>query len=181
MPSPSSGTYADELLERARERRLVVKSGLNRDLEQRHGGLHHQLFRVLDAMLDQPLVSGDAERRFEGAGKVARGKPAFTCNIRKPDAAMQVLMKNFRRSSFLPWRKTSLRMLRRFPEYTVPLNEMRSEDKTELVEGKHRGSIAPPHERKNTLGDLGHNQIVFEHCQAIIIYPAKTQILRDVI
>jgi membrane glycosyltransferase len=61
MPSPSSGAYADELLERARERRLAVKSGLNRDFEQRHGGLHHQLLRVLDAMLDQPLVSGDAE------------------------------------------------------------------------------------------------------------------------
>ena len=46
MPSPSSGAYADELLERARERRLAVKSGLNRDFEQRHGGLHHQLLRV---------------------------------------------------------------------------------------------------------------------------------------
>jgi len=65
MPSPSSGTYTDELLESARERRLVVKSGLNRDLEQRHGGLYHQFLGVLDAMLNQPLVSGDAERCFE--------------------------------------------------------------------------------------------------------------------
>jgi len=52
-------------LESARERSLVVKSGLNRDLEQRDGGLNHQFLGVLDAMLNQPLVSGDAERCFE--------------------------------------------------------------------------------------------------------------------
>ena len=65
MPSPSSGTYTDELLESAGERSLVVKSGLNRDLEQRHAGLNHQFLGVLDAMLNQPLVSGNTERCFE--------------------------------------------------------------------------------------------------------------------
>jgi hypothetical protein len=58
---------------------------------------------------------------------------------------------------------------------------MRSEDETELIESQHRGSVAPPKERKNALRDLGHNEIIFEHCQAIVIYTAKTEILRDVI
>ena len=48
-------------------------------------------------------------------------------------------------------------MPRCFLEYTVLLDEMRSEDETELIEGKHRGSVAPPKERKNALRDLGHN------------------------
>ena len=61
LPLPSSGTYANELLEGTRKRRLVVKAGLNRDLKQRHGGLDHQSLGVLDAMLKQPLVSRDAE------------------------------------------------------------------------------------------------------------------------
>jgi hypothetical protein len=64
-PSPSSGTDTDELVERARERCLVIKSRLNRDVDQRHAGLAHQLFGVVDAMLTQPLVSGGAERCFE--------------------------------------------------------------------------------------------------------------------
>ena len=51
VPSPSSGTNSGALLERARERRLVVKSGLHRDLEQRQGGVDHQFFGVLNAML----------------------------------------------------------------------------------------------------------------------------------
>ncbi len=108
MPSPSSGADTDELMECARERCLVIKSRLNRDLDQRHAGLAHQLFGVVNAMLNQPLVSGDAERGFERAGKVADGKSAFACNLGKPDAAMHVLMKKFRRSSLLPWRQTSL-------------------------------------------------------------------------
>src|SRR5882762_3231670 len=57
VPSPSSGTDTDELMECARERRLVIKSRLNRDVDQRHSGLGHQLFGVLYAMLNQPLVS----------------------------------------------------------------------------------------------------------------------------
>ena len=65
MPSPSSGADPDELMECARERCLVIKSRLNRDLDQRHAGLAHQLFGVVNAMLNQPLVSGDAERGFE--------------------------------------------------------------------------------------------------------------------
>ena len=65
MPSPSSGADPDELVECARERGLVIKSGLNGDVEQRHGGLNHQFLGALDAMLNQPLVSGDAERDFE--------------------------------------------------------------------------------------------------------------------
>ena len=108
MPSPSSGADADELMECAGERRLVVESRLNRDVDQRHAGLAHQLFGVVNAMLHQPLVSGGAERGFERAGKVADGKSAFARNVRKPDAAMHVLMKKFRRSSLLPWRQTSL-------------------------------------------------------------------------
>ncbi len=58
---------------------------------------------------------------------------------------------------------------------------MRSENETELIEGKHRGSVAPSQERKNALRDLGHNQIIFEHCQAIVTYAAKTEILGNVI
>ena len=51
MPSPSSRTDADELMECARERRLVVESRSNRDLGQRYARLAHQLFRVVNAML----------------------------------------------------------------------------------------------------------------------------------
>src|SRR6202049_2409117 len=93
VPSPSSGTDTEELMECARERCLVIKSRLNRDVDQRHVGLAHQLFGVVNAMLNQPLVSGDAERGFERAGKVADGKSAFACNVREPDAAMHVVMK----------------------------------------------------------------------------------------
>jgi len=108
MPSPSSGADPDELMECARERCLIIKSRLNRDLDQRHAGLAHQLFGVFNAMLHQPLVRGGAERGFEGAGKVADGESAFARNVRKPDPAMHALMKKFRRSSLLPWRQTSL-------------------------------------------------------------------------
>ena len=52
-------------MERARERSLVIKSRLHGDLDQRHAGLGHQFFGMLNAMLNQPLVSGDAERCFE--------------------------------------------------------------------------------------------------------------------
>jgi hypothetical protein len=65
MPSPSSGTDTNELMECVRERCLVIKSRLNRYLDQGDGGLGHQFFGVLNAMLNQPLVSGDAERCFE--------------------------------------------------------------------------------------------------------------------
>jgi hypothetical protein len=65
MPPLSSGTDTDELMECARERCLVIKSRLNRDVDQRHTGLAHQLFCVLNAMLNQPLVSRNAERCFE--------------------------------------------------------------------------------------------------------------------
>ena len=65
MPPPSAGAYTDELVECAGERCLVIKSRLNRDINQRHAGLAHQLFGVVDAMLNQPLVSGNAERGFE--------------------------------------------------------------------------------------------------------------------
>jgi hypothetical protein len=65
MPPPSSGANADELMERARERRLVTKSRLNRYINQRHTRAAHQLFGVVNAVLDQPLVSGCAKRRFE--------------------------------------------------------------------------------------------------------------------
>jgi len=87
---------------------------------------------------------------------------------------MQVLTKNFRRSSLLPGRQSSSRMPPSFLEYTVPLDKMRSEDETELIEGKHGESVFPPKKRKDTLGDLRHNQIVFEHCQAIVTDATKT-------
>src|ERR1700722_18898586 len=106
MPAPSSRADVDELMEFARELCLVIKSRLNRDVDQRHAGLGHQLFGVVNAMLNQPLVSGCAKRVFERAGKVADGKSAFACNVRKPNPAMHVLMKNFRRSALLPWRQT---------------------------------------------------------------------------
>ena len=65
MPAPSSGTDTHDFMESARERCLVIKSRLNGDLDQRHGGLGYQFFGMLNAMLNQPLVSGDAERCFE--------------------------------------------------------------------------------------------------------------------
>jgi hypothetical protein len=43
----------DELVECAGERHLVIKSRLNRDVDQRHAGLAHQLFGVVNAMLKQ--------------------------------------------------------------------------------------------------------------------------------
>jgi len=58
---------------------------------------------------------------------------------------------------------------------------MCSEHEAELIENQHRQTVAPPKERKDAFGDLGHNQIVFEHCQAILAYPAKTEILSNVI
>jgi len=103
MPSPSSGADADELMEGARERCLVIKSRLNRYVDQRHAGLAHQLFGLVNAMLHQPVVRGNTERGFEGAGKVADGKSAFACNVSKPDPAVHVLVKKFRRSPLLPW------------------------------------------------------------------------------
>ena len=63
-------------------------------------------FRV-NAMLNQPLVSGDTEGDFEGPGKVTGGESAFACNVSKPDTALQVLMEKLRGSPLLPWRKTS--------------------------------------------------------------------------
>ena len=65
VPAPSSGADSHELMECARKRCLVIKSRLNRDLDQRHAGLAHQFFSVVNAMLSQPLVSGDAERGLE--------------------------------------------------------------------------------------------------------------------
>ena len=94
-------------MECVRERRLVIKSRLNRDVDQRHAGLAHQLFGVVNAMLNQPLVSGDAERCFERAGEVADGKSAFACNVRNPDPAMHILIKKFGSSPLLPGRQTS--------------------------------------------------------------------------
>jgi len=35
-----------------------------------------------------------------------------------------------------------------------------------LIESQRRQIVAPPKERKDAFGDLGHNQIVFEHCLA---------------
>ena len=65
MTAPSSGTEPNELMECARERRLVIESRLNRDVDQRHAGLAHQLLGVVNATLNQPPVSGGAERGFE--------------------------------------------------------------------------------------------------------------------
>jgi hypothetical protein len=53
LPSPSSGADADELMERACECGLVIKSRLNRDLDQRQAGLAHQLLGVVNAMLNR--------------------------------------------------------------------------------------------------------------------------------
>ena len=112
---------------------------------------------------------------------MAGGKPAFSGDVRHADAAMHVLMKDFRRSSLLPRRQSSLGMARRLLEYAVALDEMRTEDEAELIEGKHRRSVAAAEKRKNTLRDLRHNQIIFEHCQAIVIHTAEAEILGDVI
>src|SRR5579862_6974058 len=94
---------------------------------------------------------------------------------------MHVLVKKFRRSPLLPWRQTSLGTPPCFLDYAIPLQKMRSEDEAELIESQHRETVAPPKERKDAFGDLGHNQIVFEHRQAIVTYPAETEILGNVI
>lgn len=65
LPPPSSGADPDEPMECAREGCLIIESGLNGDVDQRHAGLAHQLFGVFNAMVSQPLVSGGAERGFE--------------------------------------------------------------------------------------------------------------------
>ena len=61
------------------------------------------------------------------------------------------------------------------------MQKMGAEDEAELIESEHRETVAPPKERKDALGDLGHNQIVFEHREAIVTYSAKTEILGNVI
>jgi hypothetical protein len=61
LSSPASGTDADDLVECTRECCLVVEAGLRCDIGQRHVRLGHQEFGVVDAMLNQPLVGGDAE------------------------------------------------------------------------------------------------------------------------
>jgi hypothetical protein len=157
MPSPSSGADAYKLMERTRERCLVIKSRLNRDVDQRLAGVGHQLFGAVDAMLNQPLVRGNTERSFEGAGKVADGESAFAGNLRKANAAVHVLMEKLRGPSFLPWRQTSLRALCCFVEYTVPLKKMCSEDETELIESQNGGAVGPPKQWKDAFGDLGYN------------------------
>src|SRR6266850_7614927 len=58
---------------------------------------------------------------------------------------------------------------------------MRSQDETELIKSQRRDTVALSKERKDTFGDLGHNQIVFEYRQAIVTYSAKTEILSNVI
>ena len=112
---------------------------------------------------------------------MADGESAFTRNFMEPDAAMHVFMKKLGGPSFLPWRQASVGTPRCFPEYTILLKKMRPQDEAELIESQHRESVAPPKERKDAFGDLGHNQIVFEHCQAIVTYPANPEILGNVI
>lgn len=94
---------------------------------------------------------------------------------------MHVLMENFRCDSLLPWRETALCVPRCFLEYTVPLDEMRSQDETESIERKYREIVAATNERKDAFSDLSNNEIVFEHRQAVIIYPTNTEIHCDVI
>ena len=65
ISAPSSGTDTHDFMESVRERRLIIKPRLNRYVDQRHGGLGYQFFGMLNAMLNQPLVSGGAERSFE--------------------------------------------------------------------------------------------------------------------
>ena len=112
---------------------------------------------------------------------MADGKSAFACNLRKPDPAMHVLVKKFRRSPLLPWRQTSLGTPSCCVDYAVSLEKMRAEDEAELIESQHRETVAPPKERKDAFGDLSHDQIVYEDCQAIVTHPAKTEILSNVI
>jgi hypothetical protein len=68
-----------------------------------------------------------------------------------------------------------------FLEYAVLLKKMRSEDEAELIQSQHRETVPPAKERKDALGDLGHNQIVCEHCQTIVTYAAKTEIVGNVV
>jgi hypothetical protein len=66
-------------------------------------------------------------------------------------------------------------------EYTVPLEKMCSENEAELIESQHREAVLSPKERKDAFGDLGNNQVVFEHRQAIVTYPAIAEIVGNVI
>ena len=61
------------------------------------------------------------------------------------------------------------------------MEKMCSQDEAKLIESQHRETVAPPKERKDAIGDLGHNQVILEHCHAIVTYSAKTEILGDVI
>ena len=75
MPSPSTGADADELMECVGERRLIIKSRLDRDVDQRHAVLGHQLFGVVDAMLNQPLVRRDAKEALNERAKWLTDNP----------------------------------------------------------------------------------------------------------
>ena len=58
---------------------------------------------------------------------------------------------------------------------------MCSENEAELIESQYREAVLSPEERKDAFSDLGHNKIIFEHCQAIVTYPAQTEILGNII
>jgi hypothetical protein len=94
---------------------------------------------------------------------------------------MQVLMKNFARASFLPWRQPTLRGLSCFLDHSISLYQMRSEDEAKLIQGQQGGAVASPQERKNAFRDLGHNQIIFEHSETIVAHSTETGILGDVV
>jgi hypothetical protein len=112
---------------------------------------------------------------------VADGESALSRNFGQPDSALQILVKKFRRASLLPGRKAAFGRPRRFLKYPVSMDDVRAEDEAELIEGQHRGSVAAAKERKDALGDLRQDQIVFEHCEPIIPHPAKPEIVGDVV
>jgi len=94
---------------------------------------------------------------------------------------MHVFVKKLAGSSLLPWCKSPLGRPCCFLEYAVLLDKMRSQDKAELIQSQPRETVAPPKERKDAFGNLGYNQIVFEHCHAIVTDLAKTKIFNNVI
>jgi hypothetical protein len=80
---------------------------MKRDLHQRQLSPAHQVFGMLYAVLNEPPMRGDAERNFEGTGEMTDREPALTRNLREPDAAVDVFVKELRSPSLLPSRQTS--------------------------------------------------------------------------
>lgn len=112
---------------------------------------------------------------------MADRQSTFACKLREPDAAVDVLMKKLRRSPHLPGCQASFSSASRFLNNPVSLKKMGSQDEAELIQREHRRTVAAAHEWKNTSGDLGNYQVVFEDSETIVVHSAESEIPRDVV